>query len=560
MLFLILIQLIQCKYKFPSDYYSHRRDLQTSGQQVVNSTNLQIPWNNIRIEYDFISTFDPQSMNYVAGLLNITKTFLSKHILVRSNYGQLKYNSNWGTTLGGFEIPQTLRAKSYNADIVFFIKIENSPDESYLAYAGPQKSDSSFSDRPTFCVASFNMAHVNLLKMTDILYQTAISTSIHEFLHGFGFIYDMASSFYDSVTGITYQNVTFVVDNINYLSMPRMVNFAQNFFQCSSIKGIRMEDQGGQGTALSHFDRVLFGKEMMTGSDITGQGVMTDLTFQFLQDTGYYRIAEYSPDINSWGYQKGCDFVNKLCNSTKKYPEFCYQNNTIGCSYDGSGVAVCLDSDQLSNGCEYMTGDESYLCLDPTITLPQNQLMHTGYDSMCIEGFISNVSGTTNSIGYGCYQYKCTNGQLNIIVNNLTFPCPEGGNITTPAGYFGQIYCPQNPSLYCIIEDDCPNQCNSRGFCMRGMCTCNIGYSGASCQNTCTTLRRNDQCVTTCPSGTYPETQSQYCIGCPGNCQTCSNFNKCTVCKDGYVLKGDFCDNQPYSLSSIIYLSIILIL
>ena len=36
--------------------------------------------------------------------------------------------------------------------------------------------------------------------------------------------------------------------------------------------------------------------------------------------------------------------------------------------------------------------------------------MHTGYDSMCIEGFISNVSGTTNSIGYGCYQYKCTNG------------------------------------------------------------------------------------------------------------------------------------------------------
>lgn len=43
-----------------------------------------------------------------------------------------------------------------------------------------------------------------------------------------------------------------------------------------------MENQGGLGTEGSHFDRVLVGKELMTGSDIVGDVLVTDFTFQFL--------------------------------------------------------------------------------------------------------------------------------------------------------------------------------------------------------------------------------------------------------------------------------------
>lgn len=72
-----------------------------------------------------------------------------------------------------------------------------------------------------------------------------------------------------------------------------------------------MENVNLEGTAESHFERTTLMNEMMTGSDLVGDFLLTDFTFQLLQDTGFYRLMEYEPDPFYWGEGQGCDFVEK---------------------------------------------------------------------------------------------------------------------------------------------------------------------------------------------------------------------------------------------------------
>lgn len=53
-----------------------------------------------------------------------------------------------------------------------------------------------------------------------------------------------------------------------------------------------MEDEGGPGSAGSHWERTTFGNEGMTASDMAGP-VFSKFTLMFFESTGWY-----SPDYN----------------------------------------------------------------------------------------------------------------------------------------------------------------------------------------------------------------------------------------------------------------------
>jgi hypothetical protein len=48
--------------------------------------------------------------------------------------------------------------------------------------------------------------------------------------------------------------------------LPNAVNAARKHFNCDTIDGVGLEEYGGQGTAGSHWEKVLFGTELMVGS------------------------------------------------------------------------------------------------------------------------------------------------------------------------------------------------------------------------------------------------------------------------------------------------------
>ncbi|CAK72834.1 unnamed protein product (macronuclear) [Paramecium tetraurelia] len=515
-----------------------KRKLEESKPNITSLT-----WEPLRIHYEFLdNTYDPASVKFLQTVLGITTTFFQKHLLIRRSSQKITYQSSYPKSIFGFTISNELKQKEYDADLVLFINVENSDSETYLAYCGPAVYDE-LTLRPIFALVSWNIYYSKLSEMTDSLFENNVETAVHEIIHGLGFVDDYFFRYYDSVTGESYNTSnSYTVSKVIYLSTPRVTNFVQYHFNCTTLKGMQMENNGGSGTQGSHFERTLYYNEIMTGSDMTGNFLITDFTFELFQDTGFYRIAEYSPDKALWGKNKGCDFANSQCQGGT-FSEFCSVDQAKSCSFYKSGVSKCM-SEQLSGPCKYQYIYSNYDCRDPDnfdYWKSSSLIQHFGSDSICISG---SVSKSKTYSDYTCIQYKCdVSNKLSLVVDGKEFDCSETESIKLPENYYGSLKCPSNPEEFCQNVDECPNSCSSKGFCINTECICMQGYSSKDCSVECTKYRYKGSCLDKCPDSTYVNENIKYCIGCPANCLVCSNYNKCTSCKAGYVLRGGFCDN-----------------
>lgn len=84
-------------------------------------------------------------------------------------------------------------------------------------------------------------------------------------------------------------------------------------FNCPDLEGAELEDQGGDGTALTHWEKRLFQNEAMTGTVNTDNPVYSRLTLALMEDSGWY-VPDYSLAQGlSWGRGRGCDFATRSC-------------------------------------------------------------------------------------------------------------------------------------------------------------------------------------------------------------------------------------------------------
>ncbi|MBN3307421.1 LMLN peptidase, partial [Amia calva] len=87
---------------------------------------------------------------------------------------------------------------------------------------------------------------------------------------------------------------------------------ARRHFDCPILEGMELENQGGLGTELNHWEKRLLENEAMTGSH-TQNRVFSRITLAIMEDTGWY-TANYSvAERLDWGRGMGCDFVMKSC-------------------------------------------------------------------------------------------------------------------------------------------------------------------------------------------------------------------------------------------------------
>lgn len=50
-----------------------------------------------------------------------------------------------------------------------------------------------------------------------------------------------------------------------------------------------MENEGGETSSASHFEKILFGNELMTGVQ-TGNPILSRFTLSLLEDSGWYKV------------------------------------------------------------------------------------------------------------------------------------------------------------------------------------------------------------------------------------------------------------------------------
>lgn len=78
-----------------------------------------------------------------------------------------------------------------------------------------------------------------------------------------------------------------VVHPVHMLVTPKVKEEARKHFGCSTLEGAELENQGGDGTALTHWEKRIFENEAMAGTH-TQNPVYSRVTLALLEDSGWY--------------------------------------------------------------------------------------------------------------------------------------------------------------------------------------------------------------------------------------------------------------------------------
>jgi len=392
--------------------------------------------------------------------------------------GSLKVSSN---SVCSGSTPSILK-NGVNADFVLFVEADYDTSRNWVA-STTTCTLASGSKRPLTASTTVNR---NLLKSTSniLLHEKNILCMLHEVVHALGF----SSSLYKHFVGSNGQRLNGHLTTSSYdggsskvLNVSPLTNRLRNHFGCSNLKGAYMENSGSSGTAGSHFERRMFGHEMMT-SGLIYQMEVSQFTLALLEGSGWY-VADYDfADPYGWGQGEGCGFLLNNCQSSSFNHEGFCKGSSRGCSSAGRGGGSCKD-DSRSDGCKFIHPNVDYDCENPEADnyarLPSLQTFGRGKGSKCFSGTLSSSSGASTTTF--CFKHTCNGSQLTLHVGNQSVVCTRKGTVSVN-GYKGTINCP-DPVQYCKTtgRKACPRNCMGRGNCNNGVCNCSSGYKGADC-------------------------------------------------------------------------------
>lgn len=365
---------------------------------------------------------------------------------------------------GSFKVPKSHHTEGVrDVDMVLY------------AAAGPMESSTlawaascAFleSGRPIVGVINFGPGSV-----TDSEYSVRVST--HEIAHALGFdIWTFnKNKLVKQISGLRGKG------NVYVATSPKTLEAARAHYNCPTVPGMELEDEGGAGTASSHWKRRNAKDELMAG--IAGAGYYTAFTMSIFDDMPFYRARWGMEEPMSWGNDSGCVLLTEKCltDGVSAYPEMFCESRT--------DTNKCT-SDRLSLGnCVIFRYDHSLLpqyqyFSDPTIGGHQNSLMdycpyiekytntecshgessvmpgsRIGPKSKCLKG--SGLSISTRAVGDVCAEISCEKEEVSVryLGDDTWYPCPEGSSIE-PSGVFnsGIILCPTYAEVCSVFMDE----------------------------------------------------------------------------------------------------------
>ncbi|XP_040296892.1 leishmanolysin-like peptidase isoform X1 [Bufo bufo] len=418
-----------------------------------------------------------------------------------------------------------------DADFILYVSAittERCSQENIVAYAAYCQLEAEM-DRP---IAGYANLCPSMISTQPQEFAGMLSTVKHEIIHALGFSAGLFAFFYDdsgepltprSADGLPVFNeslgvyqwsekvVRMITRNwdirgakmvprkVYLLVTPRVTDEVRSHFDCPDLEGMELENQGGMGTELNHWEKRLLENEAMTGSH-TQNRVFSRITLALMEDTGWYRANYSMAQKLDWGRGKGCDFATKSCKfwiteqSRKKQnvSPFCdtLRGNPLqlSCRQDQRAVAICnLQRFPKSLPQEYQYFDhilgvpQEDLALyggaveiadfcpftqefswhlsgeyqrSSDCTMPQNQPAASrnygaeryGPGSVCLEQRAAFVMEQCNKRmsypdwGSGCYQVSCAPEGLQIWLEDTPYLCSRAGQVIAVSTHINGWY------------------------------------------------------------------------------------------------------------------------
>ncbi|EPY36381.1 leishmanolysin [Strigomonas culicis] len=382
-----------------------------------------------------------------------------------------------------FAIPSSHYTSGYNADFLLYV---GAAPTSSTVLAWASSCSSSASTRPTAGVT--NVAPAYIADDTE-----TVRTVAHEILHALGF----STSFFQTTSVSSLRGKT----NVAVLATSNVVSQAQAFYGCASQSFMELEDEGGSGTAGSHWKRRSAKDEIMAG--IIGVSRYSRLTIAAMEDLGFYKGVYSKGEYMAFGNGVGCTLTNSKCitNSVSNVPSmFCTTNSrtasgyscpsdrlAIGTCYTSTscgsvpsnfqyftGNTLCGLSGTLTDYCPIVTPYSNTGCMDGDITVMPGSYITSS--SRCFDASSTIETASGYAVTALCAAVKCGTGNYSIRLSGSDswIDCPPSttvdlssqtnitsGSVTCPA--YGEVCFSWNDEASLDPDDSSASEDQSIG-------------------------------------------------------------------------------------------------
>ncbi|KAI6177221.1 hypothetical protein M3Y97_00883400 [Aphelenchoides bicaudatus] len=220
-------------------------------------------------------------------------------------------------------VEQKKSPKAVLTDFILYISAVNSTrcvDVNTVAYAVHCQQDST--NRPI--AGNINICP-NALSIKPHDQELLVSTIKHEIAHALVFSDALYPDFPTNPIKMFERDWPTkdgqVIKRRHYAIMsPKVLAETRKHFNCSDLLGAELEDQGGFGTALVHWEKRLFENEAMTGTH-TQDPIYSRITLALFEDSGWYDVLYDDAEDLKFGKNLGCDFAKLTCGEWIKKQE-----------------------------------------------------------------------------------------------------------------------------------------------------------------------------------------------------------------------------------------------
>jgi hypothetical protein len=457
-----------------------------------------------------------------------------------------------------------------------------------LAAAVPIKLDS-YTNRPT--IGLLIVAKETTFYSYNRVMEYFSEVFLHELTHALGFLEDMFQYYpggYSKTIGS--KEIRGTIRPI--MITPKVLEHAKKYFNCNNIDGVELEDQGGRGSSVSHWEqRILLG-EYMGAVIYQEEMVISEFTLAALEDSGWYKVNYYTGGLMRFGKNKGCKFLENLCINSLYKTEF--ENEFF--NYENNGYPSC------SAGRQSRTYSILNIYQFPEYNYPLNFVYnsyynnfysgsiyttdycftHGQFNSECTESyFTGNCKYGNGNYGHIIYYLNDSKGEYELNITNELLPKELGekysntsfcimSNLVPTGKYkmFGSVFhsmCYQmhcsSSSLTIQINNDyivCPREggkvelegydgqliCPDYNLICTGTILCNDMFDCIDKKSEAKndTYDYDYEPITTQNYNKLKEMEisTAYELSndgiCPQFCSQCSKNKRCKKCKEGYYL------------------------
>ena len=432
----------------------------------------------IKVDYTQLQRQVPSNINYYkerfTNVINYISSLLSvQHINVALDDEDI--NIQCTDTFGN-----NVETWLYENDLVLFPYIDYNFDDDILAAAAACLILNNY--RPVGGLIGINNnVLTNKKEDINVYFEMLL---LHELSHVLGFhpyfFENLKLMNKETINGFEY----------TFINSEKVLEKAKIHFNCPNVKGIQLEDQGGEGSAGSHWEARYMLGDYMISTDYP-EVVISDITLALFEDLGFYKANYYTGGLFRFGKNQGCSFLEDKCikNGEINYPnEFCAEPNKPFCGSSHISRGLCLIgeyTEEIDSRYRYFEDNHiggffssaNYCPVSQTSSSIYNKVKYNypgncqygqklyssmkeviGSNSLCFESsLVPSTISNIPDLQSVCYEIECNKfkKEINIKIGSSKVVCPgERTTLTNIDGFTGSIQCPEY-NLVCSSEIPC---------------------------------------------------------------------------------------------------------